>query len=79
MKLKPNYLYRLLGDAEKDGLVTKTGRTYKITAKGSKEIEAAKAAQSSSGNGGSGEKAPSAAKKDKGTETGFWVLDERGT
>jgi len=28
MKIKPNYLYRLLGDLEKEGIVKKDGRTY---------------------------------------------------
>jgi CRP-like cAMP-binding protein len=28
MKIKPNYLYRVLGELEKEGLVTKDGRTY---------------------------------------------------
>lgn len=28
MKIKPNYLYRVLGDLEKEGLVKKDGRQY---------------------------------------------------
>ena len=28
MKIKPNYLYRVLGELEKDGKVRKDGRTY---------------------------------------------------
>lgn len=28
MKIKPNYLYRVLGDLEKEGRVRKQGRTY---------------------------------------------------
>ncbi|HLM30747.1 MAG TPA: hypothetical protein VK326_03705 [Solirubrobacterales bacterium] len=28
MKIKPNYLYRVLGDLEKEGRVRKDGRTY---------------------------------------------------
>jgi sugar-specific transcriptional regulator TrmB len=28
MKIKPNYLYRVLGDLEKEGLVKKRGRQY---------------------------------------------------
>ena len=28
MKIKPNYLYRVLGDMEKEGRVTKKGRQY---------------------------------------------------
>jgi sugar-specific transcriptional regulator TrmB len=28
MKIKPNYLYRVLGDLEKEGRVTKKGRKY---------------------------------------------------
>lgn len=28
MKIKPNYLYRVLGDLEKEGRVTKKGRQY---------------------------------------------------
>jgi CRP-like cAMP-binding protein len=28
MKIKPNYLYRVLGDMEKEGLVSKKGRQY---------------------------------------------------
>jgi hypothetical protein len=33
MKIKPNYLYRVLGDLEKQKLVKKTGRKYRVTAK----------------------------------------------
>lgn len=29
MKIKPNYLYRVLADLEKENLVTKEGKTYK--------------------------------------------------
>ena len=29
MNIKPNYLYRVLGDLEKEGKVTKTGRKYR--------------------------------------------------
>jgi sugar-specific transcriptional regulator TrmB len=29
MKIKPNYLYRVLGDLEKEGRVKKTGRQYR--------------------------------------------------
>lgn len=29
MKVKPNYLYRVLGELEKDGRVTKKGREYR--------------------------------------------------
>lgn len=29
MKIKPNYLYRVLGDLEKEGRVKKDGRTYR--------------------------------------------------
>jgi transposase-like protein len=32
MKIKPNYLYRVLGDLEKDGRVKKDGRQYYPTA-----------------------------------------------
>ena len=28
MKIKPNYLYRVLGDLEKEGRVKKQGRKY---------------------------------------------------
>jgi DNA-binding IscR family transcriptional regulator len=28
MKIKPNYLYRVLGDLEKEGRVKKDGRNY---------------------------------------------------
>ncbi len=28
MKIKPNYLYRVLGDLQKEGKVKKSGRTY---------------------------------------------------
>ena len=28
MKIKPNYLYRVLSDLEKEGRVKKKGRTY---------------------------------------------------
>jgi DNA-binding MarR family transcriptional regulator len=28
MKIKPNYLYRVLGDLEKEGRVKKSGRSY---------------------------------------------------
>ena len=28
MKIKPNYLYRVLGDMEKEGRVKKDGRQY---------------------------------------------------
>ena len=31
MKIKPNYLYRVLGDLEKEGRVTKKGREYHAT------------------------------------------------
>jgi DNA-binding PadR family transcriptional regulator len=31
MKIKPNYLYRVLGDLEKEGRVTKDGRKYSAT------------------------------------------------
>ncbi len=31
MKIKPNYLYRVLGDLEKEGRVTKKGRKYHAT------------------------------------------------
>ncbi len=33
MKIKPNYLYRVLGDMEKEGRVKKKGRQYYPTAK----------------------------------------------
>jgi hypothetical protein len=29
MRIKPNYLYRVLGDLQKDGRVKKSGRSYK--------------------------------------------------
>lgn len=32
MKIKPNYLYRVLGDLEKEGRVKKDGRSYEVTA-----------------------------------------------
>jgi DNA-binding IscR family transcriptional regulator len=28
MRIKPNYLYRVLGDLQKDGTVKKDGRSY---------------------------------------------------
>ena len=28
MRIKPNYLYRVLGDLQKEGRVKKSGRTY---------------------------------------------------
>jgi ribosomal protein S25 len=31
LKIKPNYLYRVLGDLEKEGKVKKAGRTYTAT------------------------------------------------
>jgi DNA invertase Pin-like site-specific DNA recombinase len=31
MKIKPNYLYRVLGDLQKDGRVKKSGRSYTAT------------------------------------------------
>jgi predicted Rossmann fold nucleotide-binding protein DprA/Smf involved in DNA uptake len=31
MKIKPNYLYRVLAELEKEGKVKKDGRTYKAT------------------------------------------------
>ena len=31
MKIKPNYLYRVLGELEKEGRVTKKGREYHPT------------------------------------------------
>ena len=31
MKIKPNYLYRVLGDLQKEGRVKKDGRTYTAT------------------------------------------------
>ncbi|HYQ79307.1 MAG TPA: winged helix-turn-helix transcriptional regulator [Solirubrobacterales bacterium] len=31
MKIKPNYLYRVLGDLEKEGRVKKDGRSYSAT------------------------------------------------
>lgn len=33
MKIKPNYLYRVLGDLEKEGRVDKNGRNYSPPAK----------------------------------------------
>ena len=33
MKIKPNYLYRVLGDLEKEGRVVKDGRSYSPPAK----------------------------------------------
>lgn len=36
MKIKPNYLYRVLGDLEKEGRVRKDSRTYFPIAKASK-------------------------------------------
>lgn len=35
MKIKPNYLYRVLGELEKEGRVSKKGREYHATGKGS--------------------------------------------
>jgi CRP-like cAMP-binding protein len=35
MKIKPNYLYRVLGELEQEGRVTKKGRQYQPTGKGS--------------------------------------------
>jgi DNA invertase Pin-like site-specific DNA recombinase len=35
MKIKPNYLYRVLGELEKEGRVTKKGREYHPGGKGS--------------------------------------------
>jgi DNA invertase Pin-like site-specific DNA recombinase len=32
MRIKPNYLYRVLGDLQKDGRVKKSGRSYSISA-----------------------------------------------
>ena len=32
MSIKPNYLYRVLGDLEKEGKVTKDGRKYRAAA-----------------------------------------------
>lgn len=32
MKIKPNYLYRVLGDLEKEGRVKKDGRNYTVVA-----------------------------------------------
>lgn len=32
MSIKPNYLYRVLGDLEKEGKVTKAGRKYRAAA-----------------------------------------------
>lgn len=37
MKIKPNYLYRVLGDLEKEGRVKKQGRKYQPGAKSSKK------------------------------------------
>jgi len=31
MKIKPNYMYRVLGDLQKQGAVKKNGRTYSAT------------------------------------------------
>jgi predicted transcriptional regulator len=31
MKIKPNYLYRVLGDLQKEGRVKKSGRSYTAT------------------------------------------------
>jgi ribosomal protein S25 len=31
MKIKPNYLYRVLGDLQKEGRLKKKGRTYQAT------------------------------------------------
>ncbi len=31
MKIKPNYLYRVLGELEKEGKVRKEGRAYHAT------------------------------------------------
>jgi DNA invertase Pin-like site-specific DNA recombinase len=31
MRIKPNYLYRVLGDLQKEGRVKKSGRTYTAT------------------------------------------------
>lgn len=53
MKIKPNYLYRVLGELEKRRVVKKKGRTYEIGAPSS----AARAARSG------GRKAKAAAKK----------------
>ena len=30
MRIKPNYLYRVLGDLEKEGRVKKSGRSYTV-------------------------------------------------
>ena len=35
MKIKPNYLYRVLGELEQEGRVTKKGRQYQPTGKSS--------------------------------------------
>lgn len=32
LDIKPNYLYRVLADMEKDGLVKKNGRSYEVSA-----------------------------------------------
>jgi sugar-specific transcriptional regulator TrmB len=32
MRIKPNYLYRVLGDLQKEGRVKKSGRSYSIAA-----------------------------------------------
>jgi transposase-like protein len=32
MRIKPNYLYRVLGDLQKDGRVKKSGRSYSVAA-----------------------------------------------
>jgi DNA invertase Pin-like site-specific DNA recombinase len=32
MRIKPNYLYRVLGDLQKDGRVKKSGRSYSLAA-----------------------------------------------
>jgi hypothetical protein len=31
MKIKPNYLYRVLGELEREGRVVKAGRAYKVS------------------------------------------------
>jgi predicted transcriptional regulator len=31
MRIKPNYMYRVLGDLQKEGKVKKDGRAYKAT------------------------------------------------
>jgi hypothetical protein len=38
MKIKPNYLYRLAGDAEREGLVRKDGRQLFLTEKGEQVV-----------------------------------------